>query len=57
MYGLFWEPFGISFFRTVFESFLVTLHELYLATVNLISGSVMHCVKTWRNLCELELHK
>ena len=77
MYWLFLAPFLNNFFGTVFELFLVTLHELFLATVKLISGSVMHCVppvtcmlnartldrvlpaimKTWRNLCELELHK
>ena len=39
----FWHPFGIIFFVQS-ELFLVTLHELFLATVNLISGSVMHCV-------------
>ena len=44
MYWLFLAPFLNNFFGTVFELFLVTLHELFLATVKLISGSVMHCV-------------
>ena len=39
----FWHLFRIIFF-VLSELFLVTLHELFLATVNLISGSVMHCV-------------
>ena len=39
----FWHPFWIIFF-VLSELFLVTLHQLFLATVNLISGSVMHCV-------------
>ena len=44
MYGLFLAPFRNNLFLTVFELFLVTLHELFLATVNLISGSMLHCV-------------
>ena len=43
MYGLFLAPFLNNFFL-LSELVLVTLHELFLATVNLISGSVMHCV-------------
>ena len=39
----FWHPFRIIFF-VLSELFLITLHQLFLATVNLISGSVMHCV-------------